>query len=67
MILDAAQTVLGFFCFDRSAYSNFKRNKGRKNKRYRNGDALMLKEIIFVYVFILKSLKTELFSRVFRC
>jgi len=30
MILDAAETVLGFFCFDRYAYSNFKRNKGRK-------------------------------------
>ncbi len=28
MILDAAETVLGFFGFDRSAYSNFK--KGRR-------------------------------------
>jgi hypothetical protein len=28
MILDAAETVLGFFGFDRSAYSNLK--KGRK-------------------------------------
>ena len=30
MILDAAETVLGFFGFDRSAYSNLKRNNGRK-------------------------------------
>jgi hypothetical protein len=30
MILDAAETVLGFFGFDRTAYSNFKRNNGRK-------------------------------------
>jgi DNA polymerase elongation subunit (family B) len=30
MILDAAETVLGFFGFDRSAYGNFKRNNGRK-------------------------------------
>jgi hypothetical protein len=28
MILDAAETVLGFFGFDRSAYSNLK--KGRR-------------------------------------
>ena len=28
MILDAAETVLGFFGFDRSIYSSFK--KGRK-------------------------------------
>jgi hypothetical protein len=28
MILDAAETVLGFFGFDRSTYSNLK--KGRK-------------------------------------
>ena len=33
MILDAAETVLGFFGFDRTAYSNFKRNNGR-NKWY---------------------------------
>jgi hypothetical protein len=33
MILNAAETVLGFFGFDRTAYSsNFK--KGRKWKRY---------------------------------
>jgi DNA polymerase elongation subunit (family B) len=30
MTLDAAETVLGFFGFDRTLYSNFKRNKGRK-------------------------------------
>jgi len=30
MILDAAETVLGFFGFDRSAYSNLKGNNGRK-------------------------------------
>jgi hypothetical protein len=29
MILDAAETVLGLFGFDRTIYSNFKRN-GRK-------------------------------------
>jgi DNA polymerase elongation subunit (family B) len=27
MVLDAAETVLGFFGFDRSVYSSFKRNK----------------------------------------
>ena len=30
MILDAAETVLGYFGFDRTAYSNLKRNNGRK-------------------------------------
>ncbi|MFL6418428.1 MAG: hypothetical protein ACJ71P_03290 [Nitrososphaeraceae archaeon] len=30
MILDAAETVLGFFGFDRTAYSNLKRNNERK-------------------------------------
>jgi hypothetical protein len=30
MILDAAETVLGSFGFDRSIYGNFKRNKGEK-------------------------------------
>jgi len=30
MILDAAETVLGYFGFDRTAYSNPKRNNGRK-------------------------------------
>jgi DNA polymerase elongation subunit (family B) len=30
MILDAAETVLGFFGFDRTAYSSLKKNKGRK-------------------------------------
>ena len=30
MVLDAAETVLGFFGFDRTAYSNFKRNNGRR-------------------------------------
>ena len=32
MILDAAETVLGFFGFARSAYSNIK--KGRRKKWY---------------------------------
>jgi hypothetical protein len=32
MILDAAETVLGFFGFDRSAYSNLR--KGRRKKWY---------------------------------
>ena len=30
MILDAAETVLGFFGFDRSTYSNFKKNNMRR-------------------------------------
>jgi hypothetical protein len=30
MILDGAETVLGFFGFDRTAYSNSKLNNGRK-------------------------------------
>jgi len=30
MILDAAETVLGFFGFDRTIYSSLKRNKGRR-------------------------------------
>jgi DNA polymerase elongation subunit (family B) len=32
MLLDAAETILGFFGFDRSVYSNFK--KGRRKKWY---------------------------------
>jgi hypothetical protein len=32
MVLDAAETVLDFFGFDRSAYSDIK--KGRRNKWY---------------------------------
>jgi hypothetical protein len=32
MILDAAETVLGFFGFDRTVYSNIK--KGRRRKWY---------------------------------
>jgi hypothetical protein len=32
MTLDAAETVLGFFGFDRGAYSTFK--KGRRRKWY---------------------------------
>jgi DNA polymerase elongation subunit (family B) len=31
MILDAAETTLGLFGFDRTVYSNFKKKKGRKN------------------------------------
>jgi DNA polymerase elongation subunit (family B) len=30
MVIDAAETVLGFFGFDRTAYSSLKKNKGRK-------------------------------------
>jgi hypothetical protein len=30
MVLDAAETVLGFFGFDRSTYSDLKRSTGRK-------------------------------------
>jgi hypothetical protein len=50
MILDAAETVLGFFGFDRTAHDNINFKKNRKwqwyeglreqSKRYRNGDAL---------------------------
>jgi hypothetical protein len=35
MIHDAAETVLGFFGFDRSTYSsNFKKNNGRRKWRW---------------------------------
>jgi hypothetical protein len=34
MILDAAETVLGLFGFHRIAYSNIKRNKGRRKWRW---------------------------------
>jgi hypothetical protein len=37
MILDATETVLGFFGFDRTIYSNFKKNndvRGRKKWRW---------------------------------
>jgi DNA polymerase elongation subunit (family B) len=34
MILDAADTVLGLFGFDRSAYSNVKNNRRRKYRWY---------------------------------
>jgi hypothetical protein len=30
MILDAAETVLGYFGFDRSVYSNIKKGRSRK-------------------------------------
>jgi hypothetical protein len=30
MVLDAAETVLGFFGFDRTVYNDLKRNKGKK-------------------------------------
>ena len=30
MILDAAETVLGLFGFDKSTYSSLKRNNGRR-------------------------------------
>jgi hypothetical protein len=36
MVLDAAETVLGFFGFDRTAYSNPKRNNvGRRRRKWR--------------------------------
>ena len=35
MILDAAETVLGFFGFDRTAYSNFKRNNDGRRRKWR--------------------------------
>jgi hypothetical protein len=34
MVIDAVETVLGFFGFDRSAYSNFKRKNGRRKWRW---------------------------------
>ncbi len=34
MILDAAETVLGFFGFDRTAYSNIKKNTARRKWRW---------------------------------
>jgi hypothetical protein len=34
MMLDAAETVLGIFGFDRSAYSNPKRNNERRKWRW---------------------------------
>jgi hypothetical protein len=30
MVLDAAETVLGFFGFDRTVYGNLKRNNGKR-------------------------------------
>ena len=56
MTLDAAETVLGFFGFNRTAYSNLKNNNdgrrrkemaavwriNRESKRHRNWDALIL-------------------------
>jgi hypothetical protein len=34
MVLDSAETVLGFFGFDRTVYNNFRKNKGRRKKWY---------------------------------
>jgi hypothetical protein len=34
MILDAVETVLGFFGFDRAAYSGLKKNNGRRKWRW---------------------------------
>jgi hypothetical protein len=34
MTLDAAETVLGFFGFDRTAYSSLKINNGRRKWRW---------------------------------
>ena len=61
MILDAAETVLGFFGFDRAAHSNFKKNNGEKmemvwrikrteSERHTNRDALMLRRDLLYYV-----------------
>jgi hypothetical protein len=35
MVLDAAETVLGFFGFDRTIYSNLKRSNGARRKKWR--------------------------------
>ena len=34
MVLDATETVLGLFGFDRTAYSNFKKNTGRRKWKW---------------------------------
>jgi hypothetical protein len=34
MILDAAETILALFGFDRTVYSNFKKKKGRRKQWY---------------------------------
>ena len=34
MTLDAAETVLGFFGFDRTIYTNSKRNSGKRKWRW---------------------------------
>jgi hypothetical protein len=58
MILDAAETILGFFGFDRTVYNNLKRNNMKRKWRWYeelkeqrtrdiNRDALMLKEKIY--------------------
>ena len=49
MVLDAAETVLGFFGFDRMIYSNIKKGRkkmvwritGTKSNRHRNWDDLI--------------------------
>jgi hypothetical protein len=35
MTLDSAETVLGFFGFDRAVYSSFKRNNGGRRRKWR--------------------------------
>ena len=35
MVLDAAETVLGSFVFDRTIYSNLKRNNGARRRKWR--------------------------------
>jgi hypothetical protein len=35
MIFDAAETVLGFFGFDRTAYCNLKRNNDGRRRKWR--------------------------------
>jgi hypothetical protein len=47
MVLDAAETVLGFFGFDRTVYSNIKKGRGKwfeelKEQRTRDIEAEMI-------------------------
>ena len=69
MILDAAETVLGYFGFDRTVYGN-KKNTGprkwrwlqaetRKRKGYHNGDYLTQRLIVTFVTISLASMKLE--------
>jgi hypothetical protein len=53
MILDAAETALGFFGFDRSAYTSIKKGN-RRNwfEQLRKQDDLTLKEVSLSYLII---------------